>query len=207
MEIKNVSDPSFAQYGKVVEGYDISPLIKALLSTPKPAGSVVYVPGEPTLEALPIKNDFTNRLYGGMPVQIGYCNGDNNRLNCLEYHRDSEINIPADDVVLLLAKVQDIKDGTLDTSMVEAYLAPAGSIVQFYETTLHYAPCTASGNDGFRVAVVLPLGTNTEKPDITAQNAEDKLLWARNKWLIAHPDAPESKDGAHTGLTGENIII
>jgi len=36
---------------------------------------------------------------------------------------------------------------------------------------------------------------------------EDKLLWARNKWLMAHPDAPEAAQGAYVGLTGKNITI
>ena len=36
---------------------------------------------------------------------------------------------------------------------------------------------------------------------------EDKLLWARNKWLIAHPDSSEAKQGAFVGLSGINIDI
>ena len=33
------------------------------------------------------------------------------------------------------------------------------------------------------------------------------MLFAANKWLLAHPDAPEAKNGAYVGLTGENIDI
>ena len=36
---------------------------------------------------------------------------------------------------------------------------------------------------------------------------EDKLLWARNKWLLAHPEADEAAQGAYVGLKGENIDI
>ena len=61
--------------------------------------------------------------------------------------------------------------------------------------------------EGFRVVIVLPKGTNEDAPKITPQNAEDKLLWARNKWLLAHKDTSEAADGAHVGLTGENIDI
>ena len=80
------------------------------------------------------------------------------------------------------------------------------------QTTLHYAPCngmTKDGvsKDGFRVIIVLPKDTNTAKPDIKPKNLEDKLLWARNKWLIAHPDSSEAKAGAFVGLTGVNIDI
>ena len=43
-----------------------------------------------------------------MPIQIGYCNGNNNKLNGLEYHRDSEINIAVTDMVLMIGMEQDL---------------------------------------------------------------------------------------------------
>ena len=55
--------------------------------------------------------------------------------------------------------------------------------------------------------VALPHGTNTDKPVMTNQTSEDRLLWARNKWLLAHPDSSEAKQGAYIGLAGENIDI
>ena len=55
--------------------------------------------------------------------------------------------------------------------------------------------------------MVLPKGTNTDKPEIATLNAEDPLLRARNKWLIAHADASEAADGAFVGLDGVNIDI
>ena len=73
--------------------------------------------------------------------------------------------------------------------------------------TLHYAPCEARPGAGFRVAIVLPRGTNTEKPAFSPENGEETLLWAKNKWLLAHPDSPEAKMGAKIGLVGENIDI
>ena len=79
-------------------------------------------------------------------------------------------------------------------------------MVEVYATTLHYAPCQVS-EDGFRVAVVLPKGTNTDKPEYAPQNEEDKWMTARNKWLLAHAEADEAKNGAYVGLTGVNIDI
>ena len=55
--------------------------------------------------------------------------------------------------------------------------------------------------------MALPFGTNTAKPEIQPGNEEDKFLWARNKWLLAHADSSEAKDGAYVGLKGENIDI
>ena len=106
----------------------------------------------------------------------------------------------------LLAKAEDFKDGKLDTSKVMAFEAPAGVCVEVYETSFHYAPCRNNA-DGFRVAIVLPKGTNTDKPAVSDKNDEDKLLWARNKWLIAHAESSEAGAGAYVGLVGENIDI
>lgn len=208
MNIHSVFDKDFLPYGKVITGYDFTELLSVLKTTgEQPSDGTVYVPSEEKLEKLDVFKDLSKRFYGGMPAQMGYCNGNNHLLNCLEYHRDSELNIVANDVILLVASLQKMEDGKLDTKEVEAFSVPAGTAVQFYETTLHYAPCTAPGNDGFRVAVLLPKGTNTEKPEINIENEEDRLLWACNKWLIAHPDSDEAKQGACIGLSGENIKI
>ena len=108
--------------------------------------------------------------------------------------------------MLLLAKQDEIKDGKLDTAKVKAFRVPAGTAVEVYGTTLHYAPCQTA-KTGFRVAVVLPKGTNEEKPAFEPQNEEDTWMTARNKWLLAHPESSEAKSGAHIGLTGKNIDI
>ena len=142
-----------------------------------------------------------------MPCQLGWCNGHNNTLNCLEYHRDSEFNLGTEDFVLLLAKQEEIDDGKLDTAKVKAFRVPAGVLVEVYATTLHYAPCHTDAAKGFRVLVALPKGTNTDKPEIKNNGGDDALLWACNKWLLAHPDSAEAKAGAYVGLTGENIKI
>ncbi|MDY6397361.1 MAG: DUF4867 family protein [Treponema sp.] len=213
MKIKSIFSKSFAKYGKVLTGYDVKDLLKKLDdTTKKPDNAVIYEPGDAGLESLPIAKELSDNAYGGMPIQIGYCNGNNTKLNCLEWHRGSELNIPSNDMVLLLAPLQSVKKGKLDTGLVEAFYVPKGTVVQVYETTLHYAPCNAVKNgevskEGFRVVIVLPKDTNTEKPAIKEIDFEDKLLWARNKWLIAHPDSSEAKQGAFVGLTGKNIDI
>ena len=206
MKIYSVNDPEFKPYGKVLEGFDTAALLDAMEKIALPASGVAYEPGIDSLEACAVYADFRDRAYGGMPVQVGMCWGHNTKLNCLEYHRDSEINIGSGDFILLLAKMEDIVDGKLDTAKVKAFRAPAGAAVQVYETSLHYAPCQVS-EEGFRVAVVLPRGTNTDKPEIKPQNDEDKWLWARNKWLLAHADSNEAAQGAYVGLVGENIDI
>ena len=206
MKIQNVSDAAFKKYGKVITGLDCSDIIAAMAETPCPE-NVVYVPGAESLESCASAKGIAYTLYGGMPVQIGYCNGNNHKLNGLEYHRDSEVNIAVTDLILLIGSEQDIENGKYDTSKVEAFLVPAGTVIEVYATTLHYAPCHLDEAKGFRVMVALPMGTNTEKPVMQAQTAEDRRLWAKNKWLLAHPESQEAQSGAYIGLTGKNIDI
>lgn len=206
MKFYSVYDPAFRPYGRVLEGYDTTALVAAMQTIPMPAGGTAYEPSIPALEESGIFDAMQNRAYGGMPIQIGMCWGYNTKLNCLEYHRDSEVNVGETDFVLLLAKQDEIEDGKLDTSKVKAFRVPAEIAVEVYATTLHYAPCQIS-SEGFRVAVVLPNGTNMEKPAFEPQSEEDTWMTARNKWLLAHPDSSEAKTGAHIGLTGKNIDI
>ena len=207
MLINSVRDESFREYGKILEGFDNRDLVKRMGTIPMPASGTAYEPGIDVLEKSDVFSSYSDRGFGGMPIQLGMCWGHNTKLNCLEYHRDSEVNIGTHDFVLLLALESQIENGKLDTEKVVAFRVPAGVVVEVYATTLHYAPCHTDEQNGFRAAVVLPLGTNTDKPEITAANFEDRLLWARNKWLLAHPESGEAKQGAYVGLVGENIDI
>lgn len=204
MKIQKVMDASFGKYGKVLTEYELDGILKEMEHTPLPK-DVIYVPSVEELEALPVAEVFKNRAYGGLPIQIGYCNGDNHKLNAVEYHRSSEINIAVTDMILLIGMQQDIEaDYTYDTSKIEAFLVPAGTAIEVYATTLHYAPCTAA-EGGFRCVVILPAGTNTELTFQAGKSGEDRLITAKNKWLIAHEEA--GIDGAFCGLRGENITL
>jgi len=206
MEIQAVTSPAFRKYGRVVEGIDFTGLMKAMEATPTPDG-VVYEPSIPELEALDVFAALRDSAYGGLPIQIGYCNGDNHTLNAVEYHRSSEINVACTDMILLIGMQQDIDPDSFeyDTAKMEAFLVPAGTAVEVYATTLHYAPISSGGK--FRVVVVLPKGTNEPLTFTPAKEGEDALLFAQNKWLIAHPESGLDKDGAFIGLTGENVTI
>ena len=206
MTILSVFDEAFRPYGRVVEGYPTEGILSALAQTPVTDG-VVYEPRVQSLHDAKDAETVGEALFGGMPFQLGFCNGHNTKLNCLEFHRDSEFNLGVEDFILLIAKQDEIVDGKLDTSKVKAFKAPAGVLVEVYATTLHYAPCHVDAAKGFQVLVALPAGTNTDyRPECKA-NALDAMLWARNKWLLAHPDSDEAKQGAVVALTGENLDI
>ena len=205
MKIQKITDDAFRPYGRTIPGYDFSGLLKEMERTEKPLDAVIYVPSDEGLEKLPAAEFLQDTVYGGLPIQIGYCNGQNRKLNALEYHRSSEVDIAVDDLILLLGKQQDVgTDFNYDTELVEAFYVPAGTAVELYATTLHYAPCSA-GPDGFRCVIVLPRDTNLDIVNEPVREGEGKLLTARNKWLIAHEDA--GIDGAFCGLVGKNIDL
>lgn len=208
MKIFSVTDPEFKPYGRVVTGLDTAKaeILAALANTPLPAATD-YVAEDAALQELPAAIEVSEHLFGGMPCQLGWCNGHNTYLNCLEYHRDSEFNLGTEAFILLLAKQDEMENGVLDTAKVRAFRVPAGVLIEVYATTLHYSPCHADPAKGFRVMVALPAGTNTDFRLPGAPNPLDRQLWARNKWLIAHPDSAPAAKGAVIGLTGENIDI
>lgn len=208
MKVLSVNTPEFRKYGRVITNVDMTELVEAMKATPVPDG-VAYEPGIDALESLPVGKKISDILYGELPVQIGYCNGHNSKLNAFEYHRSSEVNVAATDAILILGLLQDVEDDfTYDTSKVEAFLMPAGTAVELYATTLHYAPCGVDGK-GFQVAIILPMGTNypleAEHAKATGNTTdnEDCLITATNKWLIGHAEGGLA-EGSFLGLRGKN---
>ena len=204
--MKSVTDAAFRPYGRVLD-LDVQGFCTEIRSrAATPAGQVVYEPSVAEFEMLPLFETLKDEVYGGMPIEFGHCSGFNTHLNAVEYHRSSEIDIAATDLVLMLGSQQDIdyERRTYNTEKIKLFLVPAGTAVELYATTLHYAPCSVKGQE-FRCGVVLPRGTNeglSFKPDGRGENA---LLFAVNKWLLAHPESGLEKQGACIGLQGENL--
>lgn len=101
MHIYSVNDPEFKSYGNVWDNVPselTSPVLEALASTPIPEGSK-YVASAPELEGVKDADKLGFLMFGGRPFQLGWCNGHNTRLNCLEYHRASEFNLGARDFI------------------------------------------------------------------------------------------------------------
>lgn len=206
MKIYSCRDPEFREYGRVVTGLDLAPVMEILGRRECPEGGVLYVPSDPEMEKTEAAEQIRDVLCGTLPMQIGYTNGHNRKLNALEYHRDSEFNIADQDIILLLAKRSDLADDfTMDTSKVKAFRIPKGVLVEVYATSLHYAPCQTT-DAGYRCLVVLPRGTNLPLKRQPSQSGEDRLLAAANKWLIAHPDGG-CGEGSFPGLRGENLEV
>ncbi|MCI9581635.1 MAG: DUF4867 family protein [Oscillospiraceae bacterium] len=204
--IRSVEEPEFASYGRIVTGYDFSPLLTYLEEkTEIPEAGNIYVASEPGLEAFPVMQALQNSFYGEMPIQIGYCNGRNTTYNGFEFHKGSEINVAATDFMLVLGHTWEIQNNTYRVEDAKVFFVKKGTAIEMYQTTLHLSPCRVT-DEGFRDVVVLPRGTNTPlEHKGEAAEAEAGLLLQKNKWVIAHPDRePLIKQGAHPGLLGEN---
>ena len=212
MKVKQVTDTSFRKYGKILTGIDFSEIYNVLEEMDYPE-DVEYAASFGPLEEPEFRQKLSNTLYGELSVEIGYCSGHNKMLNALEYHRSSEANVAVTDIILLLGHQSDItEDFTYDTAQLDAFFVPAGTAVELYATTLHYVPIGTKENDyAFKMGVVLPFGTNFPLGVTLGAEAEkeklpeEKLLFAKNKWLIAHEESGE--EGAFIGLTGKNISV
>ena len=84
MKIYSVFDPEFKPYGQVVDGMEqtVQEILAVLKDAPQGPG-VDYVSEYEPLQELPAMVEISEHCYGGMPVQLGWCNGHNTRLNCL----------------------------------------------------------------------------------------------------------------------------
>ena len=202
IRLYHVTDPAFAPYGRIIEA-DTADMVARMEEIPMPETGSRYVPTEKTLEEAPLADFIRRELFGCVPTQIGYCWGSSNRLNALEWHICNEINLPATDLVLLLALRCEMQGNHLDAEKVVGFYVPRGTLIEVYSTSLHFCPCQVE-EGGFRCLVGLTKETNTpftEKP-------ADPLLFARNKWLIAHEENEALiARGAVPGISGENYTV
>ncbi len=206
VEIKPVTDPDFASYGRVLTGYDFSELIAYMeKETPIPESGNVYVASVPEMESIPVAQEIQKKVYGDMPIEVGYCNGRNSTWNGFEYHKGSEINVAVTDFMMILGHSWQIENNTYRFENARVFYVPKGTAIEMYQTTLHLSPCRVR-EEGFRGIVILPRGTNTPLTEKESnEDPETKLLLQRNKWVIAHPERePLIKQGAYPGLLGEN---
>ena len=206
MRIYDITALAFDRYGAIVEGYDCSELLAVMKEKPIPE-KVEYVASDPLLEKLPVFKRFADGFYGGMPVELGYCMGHNQKLNALEYHRGSEVNVSVTDYIVLVGCLQDLeKHFYYDTAKVEAFYIPAGLAVEFYATTLHYCACHVQ-ESGYSHATFLPKGTNCPlKEGFIPGTEEEQLLAARNKWMLVHKHGGFDRTFP-VKLKGENLMI
>jgi len=201
--IHSIHEPIFRRYGRVID-WDTGAFCAAAKTLPFPESGSKYVAATPELDEIPAAAKLRKILCGGLDEQIGLCWGHANRLNALEWHTCSEFNIAVRELVLLLAKREDLDgEGRLDAAKVQAFYLAQGEMIEVYSDTLHFCPCEVT-KDGFSCIVGLQRGTNLP---ILPEAKVDKL-WAANKWLIGHEkNTSLIERGAFPGIYGENWEI
>lgn len=202
MKIYSVHDEKFRQYGRTVACPFFEHFAAEAAKIALPEAGCSYIASLAAFET-PEAMDYYTAHFGDMDVQIGYCWGQNDTLNALEWHTCTEVQCALEDMILLLGDLREIRNGTFDTKRVKAFLVKKGEAVEIYGTTLHYCPAVPAGQT-FRAVVVLPRGTNTP---LTAKSDDERLI-ARNKWLICHKESREcTEEGRAVGLVGKNTVI
>lgn len=198
-----VNDPEFAKYGRVIKNIDVSEIISECEKIAYPEESSKYEAGVESLEKLAIADKIKNEVYGEMDTEIGACYGYNTTLNGLEFHKGSEVNIAVTDFVLILGTTFEMKDNRFNSADAKAFYVKKGEMIEVYASTLHFCPCQVS-DKGFFCVVGLPKGTNLPLDG----KYDDKLLFRKNKWLIAHDDNKSLIErGVVPGIYGENYTI
>ncbi len=233
--VRSSDDPALASYGRLLDKVLYGPLAElADRVTAVDRSGNRYVGSMPELEAGP-GVDMLSAEFGFAPIQVGYCNGPNSRLNGLEYHKSYEIDIAVTDLVLLLGKWSDIgPDGIYNSAHAACFYFEKGEAIELYPEVLHFSPCKVC-ESGFKSIIVLPRGTNEAlgadelalskrlaaeaetaraRGDFAADAAasarsfEPRALFMKNKWLLAHPERTILVErGAWPGIRGENIEV
>lgn len=202
LALYDVTDPIFARYGRIVE-MDTAEILRTADAMERPKGSVAYLPSVEAFEALPIHKEITERVFGTLETQTGYCHGTNSVLNATEWHHSSELNIAITPIILILGKRADFHNGVMSSSDMKAFFLPRGVAVEVYGDSTHYCAIQVS-DEGFGAVVALPKGTNTP----LTSPVSDPLMTAKNKWIVTHPDAKKLVDkGIVVGISGENYTV
>jgi len=207
--ITSVFDDSFKKFGVIHKGFKIDKLLE-YLDRNQVNDEVVYIADVPEMrkELANQLDPIMKSIYGGMDVQVGQCYGRNNTLNALEYHHGSEVYIHTTDLILMLGLDEDIKwpEGTYDSSLIRAFYAPRGCVIELRGGCMHYAGVNVFNQKGLNLIVSLLKDTNSQIDFKVGIQDRDKLIIAKNTWFLAHPEYEPAKNaGWHLGITGENF--
>ena len=110
--IHTIHEAAFRRYGSVIQE-DTSAFCAAAETIPFPETGSKYVASTPELDEIPAAARVREIYCGGLDEQIGLCWGHSNQLNALEWHTCNEFNIAVRELVLLLAKREDLDEDDL----------------------------------------------------------------------------------------------
>lgn len=207
LNILPASDSKFKEYGQLVRDVDKAAILDALEQTEMPEEGNIYVASDNRFRKIPVIQQLRYEIFGGLPIEVGYCNGHSYKLNCLEWHHSPEINIANEDIVLFLGQESKLEsDGSYSVKDVQPFFIPKGEMIALYGTTMHFAPCRTVSR-GFKCLVILLDGINGDLKESEGFK-KPKTLFKYGKWLITHPENERFvSQGAYVGIKGENLSI
>lgn len=202
MRLYDADSLEFKAYGRIIT-LDADELITRAKKLEMPEEGSVYEASLAELEACAAAEELQNEIFGETAIQIGCCYGHSDSLNALEWHKSSEVNIAVTDMILFLGKLDEMNGNKYASGQVKPFFVKKGTAIELYATTMHFCPCETD-KGGFMSIVALPKGTNLplDKP------RKDKLLFRKNKWLIAHTDnSALIERGVMPGVYGINYKV
>jgi len=207
-DLINCYNTEFLNYGSVHPDIDISSYTPLCLRNKTESG-ITYLPGISELELLPVTECIREKVFGELPIQAGWCRGYNSSLNALEYHKSSEVIGAITDLILVVGKAVDIKEGVYNLNKVQFFFVPKYSVVELDPLVLHFAPIQADYEE-FISIIILPKTTNFPldgKPAIESIHDKNAFLFAKNKWLLAYPNTKQAEIGGRVALIGDKITL
>lgn len=183
LKIQSVDDPTFNRYAQVIDGYD-NYSVATVMDRIKLPTDFYYKISSPDLESDAEIQKVGANVFAGMPFVAGECVGNSSDLPHSEYHNGSEVNIFQNDVVMALGRRSDVVDFKYDPSKdAELYFIPAGTAIEMYGGTLHYAPFKVNP-EGFKFVVMLPEGANEELP--TEKTFDNPRIEKKSNWFFGY---------------------
>lgn len=204
VKIRGITNVTFRKYGMIVTGCDFEDMIKYMEErTPIPEEGCVHVSSIKSMGKYECTRHIQDNYFGEIPIQIGYCNGINSKLNCLTYHKSNTILLAVTDMVIFVGRVQDIYDSQYEVSKAEAYFVPEGVAIELYSCTLYSLPCRIEPS-GFKCLKIGLKGTGAAAKNVDISDGPIK----KNEWILAHPSYSIDMDGIKlNNLLGENVEI
>lgn len=197
----SVNNKRFSRYGVCIENSGIQCFQRMSFKDFPYTNGTHYIASSLRLEQCDESIRIGETVFGEMEIQAGLCWGDNIAMNGMEYHKSSEVLAAVTHFILILGYLGDVTSQGWDSSRAECFYVPEGTLLELYSTTLHLAPCRVDNNP-FYAVVLLPKGTNTP-----LLQGPSRMLWMKNKWLLAHNESPAAGKGAAVKIEGENIKI
>jgi hypothetical protein len=199
--IRLITDDSFTEYGRIISFPSEEAVSYIAKHAKMPEQDNEYAPDDEGLRSLPLIANIQRQVFGELDIQAGWCVGNLNKMNAMEWHKSSEVIIAATNMVLLLGSYRSIVCDTYDSSDATAFYLKKGQIVELFPMVLHFAPLNIGG--GFKAGIILPANTNT-----ALDNGIDGTLRAKNKWLLVHPEFEKGiRSGGKIGITGDNLEL